>query len=506
MNREQLATDIGASTGFAPYLSSITELDSTLLFLGKRALEKRLCLAWKQSREPVFLADFCGERFSATVEGEEYEILCGYPDHQNAAALRKHLEWTGPQVIGLLPSVGLGDRLGLATPAHIRAIRGTGLSVALAQQSIREMQRTGRTPEEVLDTVTFGVLQEGYRDGFGADADHLKTTHDLDLTLAAGFTMFTVDPGDHVDNAAHTDELAVLEQKFAALPLGELETSPADLEARFLEQQVALPDGTVVTFDKETLYRAAAKYGKALAHTVRMYRHLAQHLDAPFDFEVSVDETATPTSIAEHVFVANELKRCGVRWQSLAPRFVGEFEKGVDYIGDLDEFRRTFAQHAAVAERFGPYKISIHSGSDKFSIYPIAAELAKGAVHLKTAGTSYLEALRTIATVDPAFFRELMAFARARYPEDRASYHVSAKLENVPAPESLKDADLPGVLDQFDTREVMHVTFGSVLRAEENGAPRFKDRFMRTLMEHEEEHYRIVGAHIAKHIAPFTQK
>ena len=500
MNHEPLAAEVGQSTGFAPYESSITEFEGTLFFLGRRALEKRLCLAWPKGQPPAFLQDFCGER----LDGAEYDVLCGRLDHMNAAALRKHLPWTGPQVLGLRPSIGLGDRFGIATPAHIRAVRGSGLAVVLAQQSIREMQRTGRTPDDVMDTATFGVFQEGYRDGFGADADHLKTTEDIDLTAAAGFTMFTIDPGDHVHNAAQTDDLPTLEKKFAALPLGELETSHADLEVRLLDHKIALPDGTVVVFDRETLLRAAVKYGRALVHTLRMYRHLAQHLNRPFDFEVSVDETATPTSIAEHVFIANELQRTGVLWVSLAPRFVGEFEKGVDYIGDLQEFARTFAQHVAVAKKFGPYKISIHSGSDKFSIYPVAAGLSGGMVHLKTAGTSYLEALRAIAKVNPGLFRELMAFALERYPEDRASYHVSAKLDNVPAPESLSDDELPAVLDQFDTREVMHVTFGSVLRAEENGTPRFKDRFMQTLMEHEEAHYETVRAHIARHVKPFA--
>ncbi len=108
--------------------------------------------------------------------------------------------------------------------------------------------------------------------------------------------------------------------------------------------------------------------------------------------------------------------------------------------------------------------------------------------------------------MNPALFRELMAFAIERYPEDRASYHVSAKLEKVPKPESLRDDELPGILDQFDTREVMHVTFGSVLRAEENGKPRFKDRFMQTLAENEEVHYDTVAAHIARHVQPFSER
>ena len=86
--------------------------------------------------------------------------------------------------------------------------------------------------------------------------------------------------------------------------------------------------------------------------------------------------------------------------------------KGVDYIGDLDEFEAEMAKHAAIARVLGPYKLSIHSGSDKFSIYPIFARHAGSLVHLKTAGTSYLEALRAIAGVDPAFFREILALAR----------------------------------------------------------------------------------------------
>ncbi len=497
---------IQEATGFVPYQQSITAIGDVAVYLGKRGTEKRLCLVWEKGAAPALLGDFCGERFAAAAEGKQYEALCGYLDHTNAMGLRKHLPWTAPQVIGLETSVGLGDRLGIATPAHVRAVRGTGLRPIFAQQSIREMQRTGRTPEEVMDTATWGVFQEGWQEGFGADADHLKTTEDIDATVAAGFTMFTIDPGDHVDNAAQTDDIATLSQKFDALPWRDLESDVNDMQRRYFDRSVTLPDGTVITFDRDTILRAAAKYGRALAHTARMYRHVKVKMgDRPFELEMSVDETATPTSVAEHAFVASELRRMGVKWVSLAPRFIGEFEKGVDYLGDLDAFRRSFAQHVAVAQHYGPYKISIHSGSDKFSIYPIAAELSGGLVHLKTAGTSYLEALRAISKIDPALFREIMAFAIARYPEDRASYHVSADLAKVPAPASLPDDALPGILDQHDTRETLHVTFGSVLRAEVDGKPRFKDRFMAALAEHEEVHYQTVCAHIERHVRPFTR-
>ena len=237
-----------------------------------------------------------------------------------------------------------------------------------------------------------------------------------------------------------------------------------------------------------------------------MHQHLStQAGKRPFEFEVSVDETQTPTSIAEHYYVAAELKRLGVKWVSLAPRFIGDFEKGVDYIGDLDRFRTEFAQHVAVAQNLGPYKISLHSGSDKFSIYPIAAELAGQLVHLKTAGTSYLEALRAIARVNPPLFREILTFAKERYPTDRATYHVSATVDRVADPKTLTDEQLPDILDQFDTREACHVTFGSVLRNQKpDGSFIFREQFFKTLRENETVYYDILEHHIGKHISPFN--
>src|SRR5918911_1856233 len=113
--------------------------------------------------------------------------------------------------------------------------------------------------------------------------------------------------------------------------------------------------------------------------------------------------------------MALELRRLGVRWVSYAPRYLGEFEKGVDYVCDLAAFERHLALHAAIARQLGPYKLSLHSGSDKFSVYAMAAHQTRGLVHLKTAGTSYVEALRTIASLDPALFRELYGVAREQF-------------------------------------------------------------------------------------------
>ena len=117
--------------------------------------------------------------------------------------------------LGLSPSFGFGDRLGLATPGHIAAVRGTKLAPVFAQQSVRENARTGRTPQQVMDDAKRAVEAAKWDTPWGADADHLKTIEDIPPFVEAGYTFFTVDPGAYVDNAADTDSLDVLKQKVA---------------------------------------------------------------------------------------------------------------------------------------------------------------------------------------------------------------------------------------------------------------------------------------------------
>ena len=468
-------------TGLPIYPRSVAQTASATFFLARDASLKLLGVA--------------GDATGFAGEPRGVVTLCPLSP-QNAQALRERLPWLRPQTLGLNKSAGCGDRLGLATPGHIRAVRQvSGIAPILAQQSMRENARTGRSPQQVMDDALWGVFQEGWREPWGADADHLKTTEDIDLCVAAGYTFYTVDPGDHVDNAAQTAQLVVLKEKLETLPWAELEDSPEDLRRRYLGQRFKI-EGLALEFDERTLFRAAAKYGRAIAHTTRMYRHLAVQTQA-FELEMSVDETETPTSIEEHFFIASELGRLGVKWVSLAPRYVGRFVKGVDYIGDLAQFEAELAQHAAIARVLGPYKLSIHTGSDKFSIYPIVARMTRGLVHLKTAGTSYLEALRAVAQVEPVLFRQCLAYAIERYPQDRASYHVSAELSRVPQPDTPDEAALPALLDQFDARQVLHVTFGSVLM-------RFGQELRRVLAAREEAHYAALETHFLKHLSPFS--
>lgn len=429
-------------------------------------------------------------------------LLMGPCDPQNAAVLRSRLDWLNPSLLGLRTSAGMGDRIGLATPGHIRAVRATGEKVApiFAQQSMREMTRTNRSPRQVMDDALWGIFQEGWRGGFGADADHLKTTEDIDTCLQAGFTFFTIDPGAYVDDRSMELSTSELGEVAASLPR-DIQPAATGLIGKHFSFK-----GLQIHFDTTTLLRAVVKYGRAIAHVAAMYRHLVNAAgECPFELEVSVDETNQPTSHAEHLYITHELSRQGVKWISLAPRYVGRFEKGVEYIGNREAFDSDLRGHAAIARQFGPYKLSLHSGSDKFSIYPAFMHRTQGQAHLKTAGTSYLEALRTLAMGDVDLFREIYAFARQNYEVDKASYHVSASLERAPKVEMVED--WPGLLDQFDAREILHVSFGSVLTSTlDTGAFCFRDRLIDFLKNHPEAYSTNLENHFTRHLAPFSLK
>ncbi|GHO83104.1 tagaturonate epimerase family protein [Dictyobacter formicarum] len=424
--------------------------------------------------------------------------LIGPLSAYNAAVLRQRLPWLQPAVLGLQTSAGFGDRLGIATPGHVLATRGTGVAPIYAQQSVRENSRTGRTPQQVVDDAMWGVFHAGWQEPWGADADHLKTLEDIPPFVDAGYTFYTIDPGDYVDDAVETDDAETLRHKVEQLPWADLQTTLAETSERY--QRAFELDDRTLTFTQEDLYKALAKYGGAVAHTARMARRLQQlQGQRPFEMEMSVDETGTTTALLEHFYIAAELKRLQVPFVSLAPRFVGRFEKGVGYIGDIAELTQNIGGHASIMRYFdNSYKLSLHTGSDKFEVYPLAMQATGGLVHLKTAGTSYLEALRLIASVDRPLFREIWDFTRDHYENDRRTYHVSAVLDETLPAERLTDEQLPELLNQFAPRQILHVTFGSVLDT-------YGTDLQRILHANLPGYYGYIQRHFDKHLAPFKQ-
>ncbi|MFO0911693.1 MAG: tagaturonate epimerase family protein [Pirellulales bacterium] len=411
------------------------------------------------------------------------------------------------QTLGLAPSFGFGDRTGLATPGHVAAMQAAGgpIQPIFPQQSIREMTRTRRSPVDVMSDAWRGIRQAGWHGAVGADADHLKTPADVDVTAAAGFTFFTIDPSGDVDPQAddyRADELAQRYQQVRAV---------APWTETYGGRTVRLSTGSVIEMTPEVCQRAAVKYGRAVAAAIDMAKHIdsvQQQAGRDYEIELSVDETPQPTTLAEHYIIADQCLSGGMKLISLAPRFVGEFEKGVDFKGDLAAFDQSLRDHAEIARSLGPYKLSLHSGSDKLSIYGLLAQATAGCYHVKTAGTSYLEALRVVVRHQPQLFRELVEFARGRYDTDKATYHVSAQLPDAPPPGEISDLRqleqvYLGLWDHVPAgqgftdpgRQILHCTFGSVLTD-----PHWGSVVHQLLRDHADTYQQVLCDHFVRHL------
>ncbi len=490
--------EINKNYSVSIYINSIIEYKDSVLFIGKDEKLKSLFVFSDKQNELI-------EKLEGELLESDIIIKKCLLNTNNRKITQDIFPFTISKTLGLQNSFGFGDRLGLANAGHIRSLYGSDFKPILAQQSIRELTRTNRTPDEVMDAAVWAVFQEGYKNGFGSDADHLKTTADIDLMLNAGFTMFTFDPSEHVDNEADNYSEDILFKVVAALPWKDLDDAFPSAERRYVKKEIKISDSFVIKVSTIDFLRAYAKYGKAVAHIKKMYEHLKLNCtNGNFEVEVSVDETESVTSPFEHYFFANELTRLGVKYVSLAPRFVGSFEKGIDYKGDLDLFKTEYQKHLAIVKHFGNYKISLHSGSDKFSVYKVIGSLREALTHVKTAGTSYLEALKVVAAKQPDLFRTILDFCSGLYENEKLSYHVSADISVVKPAKEYSEMELVDLFNSNDVRQVLHVTFGKVLTEKNpDGSFLFKDKIMKCLKDNEETHYEFLIKHFHKHLEPF---
>lgn len=418
------------------------------------------------------------------------DVVVGPLSKKNAIALRALFPFTKPvKVLHEKRSFGLGDRLGLATEGHARVFEKYDAYPIFAQQSIRELNLTNRTYEDVIDSASFGVYKVGFKRGFGADGDHLKTKKDILYALSLGFTMITLDASEHIRN----DVNRMTKAEILSTELTK------EISDRYLNQTFNVGD-VKITFNELDLKRAVLVYGKAISFVDDIYQtFFKDKMDAP-NFELSIDETETPTTPTEHFFVANELQLRHIKVDTLAPRFCGEFQKGIDYIGDIKQFEQELIIHVAIAEHFG-YKLSIHSGSDKFSIFELIGKHTKGHFHVKTAGTNWLEAVRVVSMKDPGLYRELHTYALSMFNEATKFYHVTTNLNNIPSLDSLSDSELPSLMNHNDARQLIHITYGFILNHQnDQGEFVFKDRLYHLWKKEMASYNQRLETHIGKHL------
>lgn len=319
-------------------------------------------------------------------------------------------------------SIGVGDRFAHQAKAQLRACQLAGERgvevIPVWNKSNREHTIIGSEPAAARAAAAAAVAALSWSKPYHVDADHIRL-ETVDRFLPA-CDFYTIDVADSIGHPAAPATVSALADRLS------------DLTGRVSVPGIDEP----FTVTRADLERVGTKYLKAVQDAGAIYRKIAAVKGAgAFITEVSMDETDAPQTPPELLVILAALAAEGVPVQTIAPKFTGRFNKGVDYVGDLAQFEKEFRQDLAViafaVRAFGlpaNLKLSVHSGSDKFSLYPVMRKAVRdfgAGLHLKTAGTTWLEEVIGLAEAGGpglALAKEIYAQALAKKDELCAPY------------------------------------------------------------------------------------
>ena len=363
-------------------------------------------------------------------------------------------------------SIGTGDRFGHQAKAQLQAcIQASWAGVDLEpvwNKSNREHNIIGSEPSQTRAAADVAVRALGWNKPYFCDADHINLTTVERFLAPCDF--YTIDVADAIGQAASASSIERFVKRRSALA-GALRLEGVDAEF-------------VITF--ELLRATAAKFLFAVEEAAKVYRKIeAAKGKGNFVAEISMDETDAAQTPAELLIILAAIADEGIPIQTIAPKFTGRFNKGVDYVGDVAHFRREMELDvAAIAWAVGAFglpanlKLSVHSGSDKFSIYAAIHEATKQAgVHLKTAGTTWLEEIIGLAEAGGeglALAKEIYAEAYAHREELCAPYATVIDIDPARLPS-------PGAVAAWTSEE-----YTSALR-HDPGSPAYNSSFRQLL-------------------------
>ncbi len=285
-------------------------------------------------------------------------------------------------------SLGIGDRFSHQGVAQLRGVikaNNAGLEISpVWNKSNREHIYVHSHPADVRKEADAAVAALGYNGKYFVDADHINLTTVAPFVETADF--FTLDVAAFIGKESPEDDVKAFVDSCSKY-LGELNIPG-------IEHPIEVSE--------ELLVKIAGKFLAATQQASDIYNFLKDKKGVGnFITEVSMDEVESPQTPVDLFFILKMLADKGVPAQTIAPKFTGRFNKGVDYVGDVEQFAKEFEEDVLVIDyavkEFGlpeELKLSVHSGSDKFTIYPIMANIIKKydkGLHVKTAGTTWLE-------------------------------------------------------------------------------------------------------------------
>ncbi len=332
-------------------------------------------------------------------------------------------------------SIGIGDRFGHEGNAQLKAFltaKQQGVDVVpVWNKSNREHTIIGTNPEDTRKEADMAVKAMGWKGAYHVDADHIGLGN-VDKFMAHS-DFFTLDVADFIGKAPTDADLQAFEKSLAKFK--------GKLQVPGVQRDISVTD--------ESLHTIGAKYFFAVKEAAKTYQHIKKNKgEGNFIVEVSMDETDAPQTPVEMFFILAAIAQEGIPAQTIAPKFSGKFLKGIDYVGNPLAFAQEFEEDVLViAHAVNVFhlpknlKLSVHSGSDKFSLYPIIRQTLKkhkAGLHLKTAGTTWLEEIIGLAAAGGEGFaiaKDVYAQAFARMDELCKPYAAVVEIDRSKLPQ-----------------------------------------------------------------------
>ena len=388
-------------------------------------------------------------------------------------------------------SVGVGDRFAHQAKAQLAACikaKEAGIEVApVWNKSNREHTIIGSEPKNTRVAADAAVKELGWKTPYFLDADHINLKNVERFIEPCDF--FTIDVAEEIGRPAQREDVEGFVSRHPEL-VGEVRIP-----------RIAEPFKTDTAFVK----RVANKFLAAVQDAGRIYQFLVEKKgEGKFVPEVSMDETDSPQTPVELLIILAAIADEKIPIQTIAPKFTGRFNKGVDYVGDVKQFAKEFEEDiAAIAfavQRYGlpeNLKLSVHSGSDKFSIYAsIHGAMVKfdAGVHLKTAGTTWLEELIGLAEAGGSglqLAKEVYREAYAHADELTAPYATVIDIDRakLPKPEEVEkwtSEQFTSALRHDQKNRAYNPSFRQLLHVGFKVAAKMGDRYTKELEQHED--------------------
>ncbi len=331
-----------------------------------------------------------------TTEIDKVQVSVMQLNANNAAVVRRYVKWAAPSACGSKgASLGFSDWLGVSDAVVTGAFAKRQLKPVLVDFTPEDSEALQRNFLEAVDTATWGVLEAGYREGYGANAAGLRTEEEIVKALLYGYSMIGFDCSEKINLEIEKLSDEAVDKRFEQFN----DTFRAAVHASYLNAEFKA-GSSKITFSENELHRIVLEYGEAIMHIQFIYNSYLKNTPWEIDFELALSKPGKVLTPQEHYLIANELQRNGIKLSAIC----------LDGLKDPQALSENLQLHCEIADTFG-YRLSFANADIVLAEPGVAMKYLKGRVHFKLNNVLWLAAVQLAEAKNAPLYEKLCALA-----------------------------------------------------------------------------------------------